>query len=90
LAYFARDYGLEQLAIEFEGKVPTPKHLQKVVETAKAWDIHIVLVQMEFDKENAEILAKETNSKIVRIDPLDYNWPEQIISMTEKLSNTPQ
>jgi zinc transport system substrate-binding protein len=90
LGYFARDYGLEQLAIEFEGKVPSPKHLQTIIDAAKSGNIRIVLIQKEFDKQNAEIIAKETGSKIVQIDPLDYNWPEQMISIAEKLSNTVQ
>ncbi len=90
LGYFARDYGFEQLSIEFEGKVPSPKHLQTVIETAKYHNIKFVLIQKEFDQENAEIIAKETGSKIIQIDPLDYNWPEQIISIADKLSNAPQ
>lgn len=90
LGYFARDYGLEQLSIEFEGKVPSPKHLQTIIEASKSENIKCVLIQKEFDKENAEIIAKETGSKIIVIDPLDYNWPEQMISIAEKLSNTPQ
>lgn len=90
LGYFARDYGLEQLSIEFEGKVPSPKHLQTVIETAKSENIQFILIQKEFDQENAEIIAKETGSKIIVIDPLAYNWPEQMIAIAEKLSNTPQ
>ena len=90
LGYFARDYGFEQLAIEFEGKVPSPKHLQTVIETAKSENIKFVLIQKEFDKENAEIIAKETGSKIIQIDPLDYNWPQQVISIAGKLANSPQ
>ncbi len=90
LGYFARDYGFEQLAIEFEGKVPSPKHLQTVIETAKSENIKFVLIQKEFDKENAEIIAKETGSKIIEIDPLDYNWPVQMISIAGKLASTPQ
>jgi zinc transport system substrate-binding protein len=90
LGYFARDYGLEQLAIEFEGKVPSPKHLKTVIDAAKSANISCVLIQKEFDKENAVIIAKETGSKIIQIDPLDYNWPEQMISIARKLSDTPQ
>jgi len=90
LGYFARDYGLEQLSIEFEGKVPSPKHLQTVIDAAKNGNIKFVLIQKEFDKENAEIIAKETGCKIIQIDPLDYNWPEQMIAIAEKLSNTVQ
>ena len=90
LGYFARDYGFEQLSIEFEGKVPSPKHLQTVIETAKSGNIKYVLIQKEFDIENAEIIAKETGSKVIQIDPLDYYWPQQMIAIAEKLSNTPQ
>src|SRR5665648_32142 len=90
LGYFARDYGFEQLSIEFEGKVPSPKHLQTVIETAKSENIKFIMIQKEFDQENAEIIAKETGSKIIQIDPLDYNWPEQMISIADKLSNAPQ
>ena len=89
LGYFARDYGLEQLSIEFEGKVPSPKHLQVVIETAKSQNIKFILIQKEFDIENAEIIAKETGSKILQIDPLDYNWPDQMIAIAKKLSETP-
>jgi zinc transport system substrate-binding protein len=90
LGYFARDYGLDQLSIEFEGKAPSPRHLQTVIETAKSENIKFILIQKEFDQEFAEIIAKETGSKIIQIDPLDYNWPEQMISIAKKLSNTPQ
>ena len=88
LGYFARDYGLEQLSIEFEGKVPSPKHLQAIIDAAKSGNIKCILIQKEFDIENAKIIAKETGSKIVQIDPLDYNWPEQMISIARKLSES--
>ena len=86
LGYFARAYGLEQLSIEFEGKVPSPKHLQTVIEEAKSGNIRFILIQKEFDKENAEIVSKETGSEIIQIDPLAYNWPEQMIDIAKKLS----
>ncbi len=90
LGYFAREYGLEQLAIEFEGKVPSPRHLQEVIDAAKSGNVKFVLIQKEFDKRNAEIIAKETGCKMLQIDPLDYNWPGQMIDIARKLSDTPQ
>ena len=90
LGYFARDYGLEQLSIEFEGKVPSPKHLQEIIDASKSGNVKIVLIQKEFDKRNAEIIAKETGCKMLQIDPLNYNWPEQMIDIARKLSDTPQ
>lgn len=86
LGYFARDYGLQQLSIEFEGKEPSPKHLQRVIEIAKAEKIKTILIQKEFDQENAAIIAKEIEGKVIQIDPLDYDWPAQMIHIAGQLS----
>lgn len=88
LGYFARDYHLEQLSIEFEGKVPTPKHVQNIVLQAKAQKIVNIMIQREFDVENAEIIANETGSKVIQIDPLAYDWPNEMISLARKMAGT--
>jgi zinc transport system substrate-binding protein len=86
LGYFAREYGLEQLSIEFEGKIPTPRHIQDIVLQAKAQNIKYIMIQREFDVENAEIIANETGSKVIQIDPLAYDWPGQMISLARKMA----
>ena len=88
LGYYARQYGLEQLSIEFEGKVPTPRHVQNIVLQAKAHKIAYVMIQREFDVENAEIISNETGSKIIQIDPLAYDWPNEMISLARKMAAT--
>jgi zinc transport system substrate-binding protein len=89
LGYFAREYGLEQLSIEFEGKVPSPKHMQELIGKARSGSVKLVFIQKEFDKRNAEIVALEIGCKAVQIDPLDYNWPEQMILIATKLAANP-
>jgi zinc transport system substrate-binding protein len=86
LGYLARDYGLEQLAIEFEGKIPSPKHLKQVIEASREAKVTFILIQKEFDAENAEVIATETGSTILQIDPLDYNWSDQVIDIAQKIS----
>lgn len=86
LGYFARDYQLEQLSIEFEGKIPTPKHVQNIVGEAREHKIAYIMIQKEFDVENAEIIANETGSKVVQIDPLSYDWPGEMISLANKMA----
>jgi len=90
LGYFAQEYHLEQLSIEFEGKIPTPRHVQNIVLEAKAKNISSILIQREFDVENAEIIANETGSKIIQIDPLAYDWPHEMISLAHKMAGTKQ
>jgi len=86
LGYFAREYHLEQLSIEFEGKIPTPRHIQNIVWEAKSQNISNILIQREFDIENAEIIANETGSKVIQIDPLSYDWPNEMISLAHKMA----
>lgn len=78
LGYFARDYQLVQIAIEQDGKEPTPNQLKTCIETARRSGASLVLVQKEFDSENATILAKEIGGKVVTIDPLAFNWLENM------------
>jgi zinc transport system substrate-binding protein len=88
LGYFARDYHLQQLSIEFEGKIPTPKHIQNIVLEARTQKITNIMIQREFDIENAKIISNETGSSIIQIDPLAYDWPNEMISLAQKMAGT--
>lgn len=87
LTYLARDYGLNQFCVEFNGKEPTPQHLKSLIDIAKKEGVHIIFVQKEFDIKNAQILAEQTNCKIVSIDPLKYDWKESTMEIVNALCN---
>lgn len=85
LSYFARDYGLHQICIEEEGKEPSPAHLRDLIEICKEEEVRIIFVQPEFDRRNAEIIAKQTNTNIVDVNPLSYNWEKEMIHIANSL-----
>jgi len=87
LSYFANEFGLTQLCIELEGKEPSPAQLKRLIDTAKESDAQIVFIQQEFDKKSAELIAKETNCRLVVINPLNYNWSEEIIHIAQSLAD---
>jgi zinc transport system substrate-binding protein len=87
LTYLARDYGLNQIAIEYEGKSPSPKYLKEIIETARQTNTKIVFVQKQFDTKKAEFIAKEINGKIIPIDPLNENWLEEMYLILNALDN---
>ena len=87
LTYFANEFNLTQLSIEMDGKEPTPAQLKTLVETARKDDVKIVFIQKEFDKKNAEIIAKETGCKLVSINPLDYQWHDEMIHIAKALAD---
>ncbi len=86
LGYFARDYNLTQYSIEFEGKSPSPQQLKQMIDFAQEQGVKTIFVQKGFDMKNAESLAKEVGASIHSIDPLSYNWSEELIKIAEILS----
>ena len=82
--YFAKDYGLEQVPIEIEGKAPKPAQLTELIREARADDIHIIFVQPQFSRKNAELVATEINGKVIFIDPLAENWIANLQEVAEK------
>lgn len=86
LTYFARDYGLEQYSLEIEGKTPSPAHLKQMIDLVNDNHITKILIQSQFDRKNAEILAKETGIEMIQFDPLDLHWSEQMSYIAKQLN----
>jgi len=78
LTYFSRDYNLEQIPIEIEGKEPSTRQIRDLIDLAKREKLHIVLLQRGFNMENARQIAHEINGKIIIIDPFDEHWEKQL------------
>jgi zinc transport system substrate-binding protein len=85
LAYLAKDYGMEQIVLEFDGKEPPPAHIKKIIDTARDKNIHVIFVQKQISIDNSRSLAGEINAKIIAVDPLDENWKDQMISILGNL-----
>lgn len=88
LSYFARDYGLHQISIEEGGKEPSPAHLKALIDLCKAENVHVIFVQPEFDRRNAETIARQTGTKVVPINPLSYDWETEMLNVAAALAPT--
>ena len=74
LTYFARDYQLEQLAIEEEGREPSASQLKSLIERARKEKIKFCLIQAEFANRNTTTFIKESQTKAMDINPLQADW----------------
>ena len=79
LTYFARDYHLEQLAIEEEGREPSAAQLKALIERARKEKIKYCLIQAEFANRNTNTFINESQTKPMNINPLqgEWNWAMQ-------------
>ncbi|AWI34887.1 metal ABC transporter solute-binding protein, Zn/Mn family [Helicobacter apodemus] len=85
LGYFAKEYGLEEISIEVEGKTPTIKDMMKVVEIIKKENLKIIFAQPEFSTKAAEFIAKESGAKLGYFSPLETPWDKNLLDFAKKL-----
>jgi zinc transport system substrate-binding protein len=88
LAYIARDYGLEEIPVEYEGKEPPPSRMKELIDLAVSGKINTVFVQKEYDTKNARAIATEIGAEIVIIDPLSENWIEATTEIINSLNRS--
>ena len=73
--YFAREFGLEQVAIEHDHKEPGAREMGALVLRARADGIRVIFVQEQFDSRRAAVIAEEIGGSVVALDPLAKDWP---------------
>lgn len=74
MGYFAQDYGLKMVPIEFEGKEATAVRLREVIDFARKEEIKVVFYQQEHDKNQAETIASELDGQVMELAPLDPDY----------------
>jgi len=72
--YFAREYELDMIPIETEGKEPTAASLARLIEQAKAQGITVIFVEPQFDPKSAGVIAEAIGGRVVFIDPLAEDY----------------
>ncbi len=86
LSYLARDYGLEQISFEDEGKMPSPARLKELIDMTRSKGMKTVFVQKEYDIRSAKVLASETGTRLVIIDPMNPEWDKSVIEISKSLT----
>lgn len=83
--YFAHMYGLQQVAVELEGKDPKPSQLARLISFARQEDIQAIFVQPQFSDQSARVIAREIGAKVISADPLAQDWAENLRRQAQAL-----
>lgn len=87
-AYFARDYGLEQKAIEMGNRRPSPKQIAEISKQAKAAGVKAIFVQPQFDQSSAASLAEAIGGKVQTLDPLEKDVIANLRAIAKTIAST--
>jgi len=88
--YFARDYGLQQIAIEAEEKEPGPRLLAEIIKACRENNISTVFVEPQYNPKMAEVIAQEIHGNVVSIDDLapTPGYIDNLKSVGEKIAES--
>lgn len=86
LTYYARDYGIRQVAIENDGKEPSARQLAEIIRDARKNGIRRIFYQNQFPKSVVEIIAQDMQAEYIEIDPLDEQVIENIDRITDLIT----
>jgi zinc transport system substrate-binding protein len=70
--YFSKRYGLRVAGVieESPGKEPSPRHLEKIIKEINRIGSRVVFVEPQFNPKIAEVIAKESNARVLSLDPI--------------------
>lgn len=88
LGWFAEAYGLEQRAIQAEGKAPAPRQLHDLIRRAKADGARTIFVQPQFDTSSAEAVAAAVGAECIPFDPMEKDILRNLDRFVRVLSET--
>lgn len=86
LSYFARDYGLQQIAVGEDNKEMTPGRLRDVHNRAMNEGASVMFMQQNFDARQANSIASALDVDVVVINPMDADYMNQFNIITDALT----
>lgn len=87
-AYFAKDYGIEQIPIEEGGKEPTAEGIRNSINQAKEYNLKVIFASPEFSTQSAKAIANEIDGEVVLVSPLEKDYLENIKKAAEAFART--
>ncbi len=90
LSYFARDYGLNQIVVgNAEHKESSVADLRRAIDNARSRGAEIFFFQKDFDSRQVSAINAELEANEININPLTYQWEDEIIRIAEAIADTP-
>lgn len=86
-AYFCRDYKLEQLSLEEEGKDCLPQYIPELLHKIKTLGISGIIIEPQHGSKAAKLLAQNLEIPTYIIDPYSEDYIVNLKQMAEVVKN---
>lgn len=89
LSYFANDYHLNQIALEEEGKEPSPRRYRETLSRIETSCPAIVISEKQHSSRNLEAAAEMMQVPVVEVDLNTEGWIETLFLIAGKIQKSP-
>lgn len=81
--YFCQDYQCVQIPVEVEGKDPSMKDIEAILEQARKNNATVVIAMPQYNNRGAQLIAKRLNLPLVTFDPYAPEYIENVKRLSE-------
>ena len=85
--YYAQAYGLNQVAVESEGKSPSARNISDLLGNSREGMVRCMFIQPQFDTPPIRRLATRLGLPVEVVDPLSTDYPRMIEHLTTVILN---
>lgn len=85
-SYLAAEYGLDEIALEADGKPPKTKRMMEIQDIIKQKNIKVVYIQPQFSKKRVLALASDLKLKVLELNPLAQDWEKNILHIAKTIA----
>ena len=86
LGYFCDTYKINQISIECEGKSPSPKDLEALLQKLKHTQIRCAFTQRGFPNQAAQRISSDLHFPLYDLDPYDIHYEENLIKIANQIT----
>lgn len=86
LSYFAADYGLSQIVVGQDGKEMSAMQIKDAIDRAREAGVKVLFVERSNDPRQASVIAEGIGARLVTVDPLAYDFEQQLSLITDELT----
>ncbi|MDE6511064.1 MAG: zinc ABC transporter substrate-binding protein [Muribaculaceae bacterium] len=86
LSYFARDYGLSQIALQASGKEASPIQLRRQMEEMKDADTKLFIVEREHSSSGDNETVSQLGLKCIEVSLNSADWLDDIMKIADEIN----
>jgi len=87
-SFIAKDYDLEQISIEIEGKEPGAREMVRLAKIAAEKNISVIFLQPQNSRRTADAIARHIGARVKILDPLAADWMKNMRRVADVFAET--